>query len=59
MHTPLTTVRQDFEKTANEGVARLIEVIDGGEVAIRHFTTPVELVYRATTSAPGHSRSGY
>lgn len=59
LHTPLTTVRQDFEKTASEGVARLIEVIDGGEVAIRHFTTPVELVYRATTSAPGHSRSGY
>lgn len=59
LHTPLSTVRQDFELTASQGVARLIEVIDGGEVAVRHFTTSVEFISRETTSTPGRNhRSG-
>jgi DNA-binding LacI/PurR family transcriptional regulator len=59
LHTPLTTIRQDFEETAAQGVARLVEVIDGGDVAVRHFTTPVEFISRETTSTPSRNhRSG-
>lgn len=55
LHTPLTTVRADFQETARRGVDRLIQAIEGRDGSPRHFTLPVELVIRESAAQPaGH-----
>jgi DNA-binding LacI/PurR family transcriptional regulator len=55
LHTPLTTVKADFQETARQGVGRLIEAIEGRDERPRHFTLPVELVVRESAMPP-HTR---
>ena len=52
LHTPLTTVRADFQETARRGVDRLIQAIEGRDESPRHFTLPVELVIRESAAPP-------
>jgi DNA-binding LacI/PurR family transcriptional regulator len=54
LHTPLTTIRADFQETARQGVRRLIQAIDGKDDAPKHFTLPVELVIRESTAPPNN-----
>ncbi|WP_062460898.1 LacI family DNA-binding transcriptional regulator [Demequina soli] len=52
LHTPLTTLAQDFEAIAREGVARLLDAVEGREPESRRVSVPVRLVVRASTDAP-------
>jgi DNA-binding LacI/PurR family transcriptional regulator len=56
LHTPLSTIRADFEESARRGVNRLIQAIEGVDEGPRHFTLPVELVIRETTAPPRSHR---
>lgn len=53
---PLTTVRQDFDEIAREGMSRLIDVIEGREPVSQRFAVPTELIVRESTTAPAASR---
>lgn len=52
LHTPLTTMRQDFDAITREGMARLLDLIEGRTPASQRFALPAELVLRSTTAAP-------
>ncbi|PRY68401.1 LacI family transcriptional regulator [Glaciihabitans tibetensis] len=52
LHAPLTTIRQDFDKIAHEGMSRLLDVIEGRPLETRRFAVPTQLVVRTTTGAP-------
>lgn len=56
LHTPLTTVRQDFAGVAREGIARLLAAIDGHPIDTKQVSVPVELVVRDSTAAPAATR---
>jgi LacI family transcriptional regulator len=46
---PLTTVSLDKEQLGRRAMARLLELVSGGDASIRQETVPVELVVRAST----------
>ncbi|MCR2802120.1 LacI family DNA-binding transcriptional regulator [Microbacterium sp. zg-Y818] len=50
--TPLTTVRQDFDAVAREGMSRLIDVIEGRSLTSRRYAVPTQLIVRSSTGTP-------
>ncbi|WP_062287523.1 LacI family DNA-binding transcriptional regulator [Demequina phytophila] len=56
LHTPLTTLAQDFDAIAREGVARLLDEVEGRAPASRREAVPVELRVRASTAPPPANR---
>lgn len=49
---PLTTVRQDFDTIAREGMKRLLDVLEGRELVDRRYAVPTQLIVRDSTAAP-------
>lgn len=52
LSVPLTTVRQDFDRIAHEGMSRLLDVIEGRALDSRRYAVPTELIIRASSAAP-------
>lgn len=50
LHTPLTTVRQDFAEIARQGMRRLIAAVEGRHVGSRQASVPVQLIIRESTA---------
>jgi len=50
---PLTTVRQDFAEIGRQGLALLLEQLEGAPPAHRHVATVPTLTVRASTAPPG------
>lgn len=57
LHTPLTTVRIDFNAVASIGTDMLLTAIEGEQVLTRRALVPTRLVSRGTTARPGRERS--
>jgi DNA-binding LacI/PurR family transcriptional regulator len=57
LSVPLTTVRQDMEEVARQGIHRLIRVIEGAPLAQRHKTLAVQLMVRSSTAPPDPRRT--
>ena len=55
--TPLTTVRQEFGRSALQGMNQLIQAIDGITPEELHHRVPVSFVPRATTAPPLDTRA--
>lgn len=55
-HVPLTTVRQDFDEIARQGMRRLLAEIEGRPVPSRRAAVPVTLVVRESTAPPHPDR---
>jgi len=50
--TPLTTIRQEFSRSALQGMNQLIHAIDGETPEELHHRVPVSFAHRATTAPP-------
>lgn len=49
---PLTTIRQEFSRSALQGMNQLIKAIDGETPEELHHRVPVSFVHRTTTAPP-------
>ncbi|PWD51357.1 transcriptional regulator [Serinibacter arcticus] len=58
LSVPLTTVRQDFDAIAREGMSRLLDVIEGRPLASQRFAVPTELIVRDSAAAAHPDRVG-
>lgn len=56
LHTPLTTMRQDFDQITREGMSRLLDAIEGRPVINRNLGLQAELVIRETAAEPSLNR---
>lgn len=56
LHTPLTTVRQDFAEVTRVAMHRLIRTLEGHAPVERHRSVPAQLVIRSSTHAADTDR---
>ncbi|WP_197409357.1 MULTISPECIES: LacI family DNA-binding transcriptional regulator [unclassified Rathayibacter] len=57
LHTPLTTVKQDFAEVTRIAMHRMIRTLDGHAPADRHRSVPAQLIVRASSGPASAARA--
>jgi DNA-binding LacI/PurR family transcriptional regulator len=57
LHTPLTTVKQDFAEVTRLAMHRMIRTLDGHAPAERHRSVPAQLMVRASAGPANRQRA--